>query len=291
MPARPTWEGYLRFNLLAVPVKAYSASVSGGGKIAFHQIHKKCHNRIRYQKTCPVHGPVRNDEIISGYEIAKGQYVAVEPEELDKLRTENDKAISIDSFIHPEALDPVYYSGRTYYLVPDGRVAQKPYTVLQDVLAAEQRFGIAQVVFFGRETLAVVRPAAGLLVLNLLYYADQIKKTAPFEDDVVRSEVSSEERRLAETLIEAATTEDFDIAQYKDEYTAKVTKLIEAKSKGKRIVAPHAEEEPAVINLMDALRQSLDRTKKGRAGTNGHAASSRSSGRKSARASGRRKTG
>jgi DNA end-binding protein Ku len=290
MPARPSWEGFLRFNLLAVPVKAYTASVSGGGKIAFHQIHRKCHNRIRYHKTCPVHGVIRNDEIVSGYEVAKGQYVIVEPEDLDKLRTENDKAISIDAFIHPEALDPVYYSGRTYYLVPDGRVAQKPHTVLQEVLAAQERFGIAQVVFSGRETLALVRPASGLLVLSLLYYADQIKKATPFEEDVVRPEISTEERRLAETLIEAATTEDFEINRYKDEYTAKVTKLIEAKSKGKRIVASHAEEEPAVINLVDALRQSLDRAKKGRAGKNGHAGA-HASGRKPARAGGRRKTG
>src|ERR1700730_12538329 len=82
MPSRPSWEGFLRFNLLAVPVKAYSAAVSGGGKIAFHQIHKECHNRIRHKKFCPVHGEVRNDEIVSGYEIAKGQYVIIDPEDL-----------------------------------------------------------------------------------------------------------------------------------------------------------------------------------------------------------------
>ena len=159
MPARPSWDGFLKVNLLAVPVKAYSAIVSGGGKIHFHLVHKKCNNRIRYKKTCPVHGEVRNDEIVSGYEIAKGQYVIVEPEDLNKLRTENDNAISIDVFIHPRELDPVYYSGRTYYLVPDGRVAQKPYSVLQEVMAAQERFGIAPGRLFG--TRAAGRGAAG----------------------------------------------------------------------------------------------------------------------------------
>jgi DNA end-binding protein Ku len=269
MPSRPSWDGFLRFNLIAIPVKAYSAAVSGGGKIAFHLIHRKCNSRIRYKKVCPIHGEVDKDEIATGYEVAKGQYVIVDPAEMDKLRTENDKAISIDAFIHPDDLDPIYLSGRTYYLVPDGRVAQKPYTVLQEVMAAEKRYGIAQVVLAGREQLAVVRPVGSLLAMSLLSYADQIKKPAAFEEDVAHVPMAAEERRLAQTLIEASTSEEFDLARYKDEYTAKLTKLIEAKAKGKKIVAAEKHEEPAIINLMDALRQSLHRAQKGRASTTG----------------------
>jgi DNA end-binding protein Ku len=271
MPSRPSWEGFLKFNLIAVPVKAYGATVSGGGKIGFHLLHKKCNSRIRYQKVCPVHGEVTKDEIVSAYEYAKGQYVTVEPEELENLRTENDKTIGIDTFIRPQDLDSVYFSGRTYYLVPDGRVAQKPYAVFQEVLAAKERFGIAQVVFSGRTQLAAVLPIKDLLCLSLLNYSEQIRKQSAFSDDVTHPEVSAEERRLAETLVETATAKKFDIDRYKDEYTSNLMKLLDAKAKGKKIVAERRkDEEPAVINLMDALRQSLDRAQKKGTGDGGH---------------------
>lgn len=271
MPSRPSWEGYLKFNLIAVPVKAYGATVSGGGKIGFHMLHKKCNSRIRYQKVCPIHGEVTKDEIVSAYEYAKGQYVTVEPEEIENLRTENDKTIGIDTFIRPEDLDPVFFSGRNYYLVPDGRVAQKPYAVFQEVLSAKQRFGVAQVVFSGRTQLAVVLPMKDLLCLSLLNYSEQIKKPKSFEDDLTHPDVSAEERRLAETLVETATAEDFDIDRYKDEYQTNLMRLLDAKAKGKKIVAERRkDEEPAVINLMDALRQSLNRAQKKGTSHGGH---------------------
>src|SRR5213594_1891857 len=127
MAARSTWEGYLKLNLVSVPVKAFSANTAGGGRIGFNQIHAKCHSRIRYKKVCPIHGEVSNDEIVSGYEYAKGQYVLIDPEELSKLRPGSDKTINIDVFIRPEDLDPMYFTDRTYYLAPDGKVGQKPY--------------------------------------------------------------------------------------------------------------------------------------------------------------------
>src|SRR5439155_8871690 len=122
MALRSNWEGFLRFNLISVPVRAYSAATTGRGKIAFHQIHKGCGNRIRYQKVCPVHGEVTKDDIVSGYEISKGEYVLVEPDELDRLRTDNDKAISIETFIKPDVLDPIYSGHRSYYLPTNGKV-------------------------------------------------------------------------------------------------------------------------------------------------------------------------
>jgi DNA end-binding protein Ku len=260
----------LKFNLIAVPVKAYGVTVSGGGKIGFHLLHRKCNSRIRYKKVCPIHGEVSKDEIVSAYEYAKGQYVTVEPEEIENLRTENDKTIGIDTFIRPEDLDTVYFSGRNYYLVPDGRVAQKPYAVFQEVLSAKRRLGVAKVVFSGRTQLAAVLPMHDLICLSLLNFSEQIKKPETFSDDFSHPEVTGEERRLAETLVETATAEDFDIDKYKDEYESNLMKLLDAKAKGKKIVAERKkDEEPAVINLMDALRQSLDRAQK-KGSTNGH---------------------
>src|SRR5579864_4095998 len=170
MPGRPSWDGYLKFNLLAIPVKAYNATLSGEGKIAFHQVHKTCGSRIRYKKFCPVHGEVPKEEIAPAHEVAKGQYVIVEPDELDKLAAEDDKTITIDVCVDPDVVDPAYFSGRTYYLVPDGRVAQKPYAVLQEVLAEQNRYGIAKLALAGREQIAVVRAVDNLLAVSLLYY-------------------------------------------------------------------------------------------------------------------------
>jgi DNA end-binding protein Ku len=262
MASRPSWQGALRFNLIYVPVKAYSANVAGGDKIGFHLIHRKCNSRIRYKKVCPIHGEVGKDEIAAAYEYAKGQYVIVEPEELEKLHPENEKSITIDTFVRPPAIDPLYFAGRSYYLVPDGRAAHKPYAVLQDAMARDDRYGLARIILSGKQQLVAVRPAGKLLAMSLLNYDEQIKKPSSLEDAVSHVEVSAAERKLAQSLIEASTSEDFDIASYKDAYTSDLMKLIEAKAKGQKIVAPPAHEEPAVINLMDALRKSLRQAQK-----------------------------
>jgi DNA end-binding protein Ku len=111
MPARSSWKGYLKLSLVSVPVKAYTASSSAGG-VSLNQLHEECNSRIRYIKTCPIHGEVESSEIVSGYEFSKGQYVVIDPSEIDKLRPESDKAINVDHFIAASAIDPVYYSGK-----------------------------------------------------------------------------------------------------------------------------------------------------------------------------------
>ena len=265
MAARPSWDGFLKFNLISVPVKAYSAIVSGGGKIGFHLIHRGCNSRIRYKKVCPVHGEVANDEIVPAYEHAKGQYIVVEPEERKELRVEDDKAIALDAFLEPDAIDPIYFTERSYYLVPDGKVAQKPYEVLLEAMAEEHRCAIAQVVFSGQGRVAMVRPLGHLLAMTLLSYAEQVKKPTAFEDEVPKAEVSAAELKLAKTLIDAATTTEFDLAHYTDEYTNRLTKLLQTRGKGKKVVRSPEAEEPAVINLMDALRRSLAEAQHGAA--------------------------
>jgi DNA end-binding protein Ku len=282
--ARPSWSGFLRFNLISIPVKGYNATNSGGGRIGFHMLHSTCHSRIRYKKVCPIHGEVNNDEIVSGYETAKGQYVTVEKEERSALKAEDEKTITIDTFIKAGSIDPLYFSGRSYFLVPDGKVAKKPYAVLHAAMKNEHRHAVAQVVFAGRAQVAVVRPADGVLAMTLLAYESELKRPQDFEDEVTGGSASAEERKLAETLIDASTAEDFDLSRYKDEYSTRLTRLVEGKSRKKR----HAtvdEEAPAVINLMDALRKSLDRAghrRNGKRHTNG---------RSSRRHPARRKTG
>jgi DNA end-binding protein Ku len=262
MPARSSWKGFLKLSLVSVPVKAYTATASGGGEIHLNQLHAECHSRINYKKTCPIHGEVPNDQIVSGYEYSKGQYVIVDPSELDKLRSEDEKAINIDVFIKPEDLDPIYSTGRTYYLIPDGPVGQKPYAVLHDAMVEMDRQAVAQVVMHGKEQVVLLRPTDGLLSMTLLNYEPQITKPATFEDEVSKPEIAPEEMKLAKTLIEASTPKKFDFSKYKDVYTDKLTQLIEAKVAGKEIVAPPAHEHAQIINLMDALKQSVAKAQK-----------------------------
>jgi DNA end-binding protein Ku len=262
MPARPSWEGFITFNLISIPVKAYSASVSGGGKIGFHLLHAKCGERIRYKKVCPVHGEVGNEDIVSGYEYAKGEYVTVEASEKAKLKNQDDKAIAIDTFVEPAAIDPIYYSGRTYYLVPNGPAAQKPYAVLLEAMQGHDRHAIAQVVFSGKGQVAVVRPFAGLLVMTLLNFESQVKQPKAFADEVANPGVSGEEQRLAASLLESATTGEFELARYKDDYAAKLAKLIEKKSHGASRKVRADERPRPVMDLMEALRKSLSQQKR-----------------------------
>lgn len=261
MALRTSWKGFLRLSLVSVPVKAYSAAVSGNGRIHLNQLHEACHSRIRYQKVCPIHGEVSSDEIVSGYEYAKGQYVVIDESDLDKLRTPAEKAINIDKFVPFSSINPLYLDGRAYYLLPDGPVGNKPYALLTKAMEEEDRAAIATVVLTGREQVAAVRSVDGLLTLSILNFESQLKKPEAFEDEVPLFQASNEELRLAKTLIAETSADSVDLAQYRDTYTEKLAQLIEAKVAGQEVVAPPAQEEPQVINLMDALRESVARAK------------------------------
>ncbi len=261
MAARSTWKGYLKVSLVSVPVKAYTATSSSGSPIALNQLHDKCHSRIKYQKTCPVHGEVSADEIVMGYEFAKGQYVVVNPDEIEKLRTEGDKSIAVNAFVPADSIDPVYNSGKTYYLVPDGPVGQKPFSLLRQSMAEGGVCGVAQVVISNKEQIVMLRPVENLLAMTVLEYDAQVKKPSSFADEVSESESSTEEVQLTNMLVQALTKEEIDLSQFKDVYTEKLTKVIEAKVEGKELVTPPAEEHPQVINLMEALKASVQQVK------------------------------
>jgi DNA end-binding protein Ku len=262
MAARSSWKGYLKLSLVSVPVKAYTATAGSSNEIHLNQLHAECHSRINYKKTCPVHGDVPNDQIVSGYEHAKGQYVLIDTDELDKLRTENEKAINIDAFIPANGLDPIYSTGKTYYLVPDGPVGQKPYALLRDAMVELKRQAIATVVMSGKEQIVLLRPMDNLLSMTLLSYEHQVTKPSNFDSELTKPAVEPEELKLAKTLIDASTPKKLDYGKYRDVYTEKLTKLIEAKVAGQEIVAAPVVEDAQVINLMDALRKSVAQAQK-----------------------------
>jgi DNA end-binding protein Ku len=254
---RSTWKAFLKLSLVAIPVKAYTAS-NTSQDIHLHQLHDDCHSRIHYHKVCPQHGHIPNDQIVSGYEYAKGQYVVVCPEELEQLRTQADKAIQIEVFIPPGAFDPLYATGKRYYLAPDGPVGQKGYAVLYQAMQEEQRYAIAQAVLHGREQWVLLRPQEGLLVLEVLHYAQQVYQPETFRAEAPAVEVLPQELQLAKTLIGAASVSAVDWSRYPDRYTQKLSQVIEAKVAGQEIVAPPASD-VAVINLMEALKESVAR--------------------------------
>jgi DNA end-binding protein Ku len=275
MSMRHSWKGFLKLSLVTVPVKAYPVSASGSD-IHLNQLHGCCKSRIKYKKTCPLHGEVAQADIVSGYEFATDQYVVVDPDELDKLRTESDKAIEIDAFLRAGSLDPIYASGKSYYLVADGPVAQKGYAVLWRGLVEEKSQAIAQVVMHGKEQIVWLRPLDGLIVMTQLSYDSQITKPAALADETTKAEVVPEEMQLLRTLMAACTPEKFDLVRYQDRYTQKLTQLIETKVAGKEIVAAPATQQVQVINLVEALQKSVaEAQKKSRANDNGAATSTK----------------
>ena len=254
--ARSSWKGHIRLSLVSIPVKAFTASAAGK-EIRLNQLHEECKSRIRYQKTCPQHGEVSSDEIVKGYEFAKEQYVIIDEDELDELRTESDRAISIDSFVEPSKVDLLHLTGKTYYLAPDGPIGQKPYSLLLEAMKEENLCCIAQVVMHGREQLVMIRSLDKLLCMEMLAFEDQVRSPSEFESEVDESDFTKDELELTKKLMEATTAEEFEIGRFENVYHDKLKQLIEAKIEGKEIVAPPDEQPEQVINLMDALKASV----------------------------------
>jgi DNA end-binding protein Ku len=183
--------------------------------------------------------------------------VVVDEGEIENLRTSAERAITIDTFVSPQAIDPRYFEGRTYFLVPDGPMGAKPYAVFLQALVAEKRWAVGEAALFGREQLVALRRLDDVLTLEILHYGGQLREPAEFAPDGARETVSKAELALAKKLIEASTSKNFDIGRYVDDYEDKLKRLIEAKVEGREIVGPQAEEQAPVINLMDALRKSV----------------------------------
>lgn len=252
---RASWSGALRFGLVSFPVEALNAHAPGEGTLALHQLHAECHSRIRYEKHCPIHGKVSNDEIISAYEYGKDKYIEITEDELDKLYTDQERALTIDHFIDPDEIDPIYCDGRMYYLIPKGQEAQEPYAVFLGAMERQGKYGLGQVVFSGKEQLALLRPREGVLAMMMLNYEAEIRK--PADIHMARPRLTGKKVELATTLIKAWGEGKFEFAEYRDRFHDKLQALIEAKIEGKKVVVPEAEEEPEVINLMDALKKSV----------------------------------
>lgn len=260
--ARASWRGMIRFGLVSFPCEAFNAHPASADHIALHQLHAECHSRVQYEKNCPIHGPIDNDEIVSGYEFSKGRYVEIDPEELDALRTQEERALTIDAFVEPSEIDPIYFDGRMYFLSPDGDQAREPYTVFLQALRKQERWGVGQVVMSGKDQLVLLRPYQDALHMALLNYEHEIRDPAKTVSALAKVPATDKKVKLAEQLVASWTDDKFDFSTYKDTYNDKMKALIDAKVRGEELVTPEVEDEPEVVNLMEALRKSLHHTGK-----------------------------
>jgi DNA end-binding protein Ku len=266
MAARSIGSLTVSFGLVAIPVKLYTATQSANA-ISFNLLHKTDGSRLRQQYVCQKEGVVvEREEMVKGYEFAKDQYVRFTPEEIKALEEVGTHAVEISEFVPIESIDPVFYD-KTYYLAPD-KGAAKPYALLTEALRQSRRCGVGRWAARGKGYLVILRPIGDVLAMQQLHYAADVRRAS--EVDVPKPEVKAAELKLAQQLIEQQTAEKFDPDAYKDEVRARIEAEIDKKVAGKEISVAEtaAPGEGKVIDLMEALRASLQRSESARAQVN-----------------------
>lgn len=259
MAARPTWKGFLRLSLVNVPVRMYTAQATSA-TVGFNQLHDECGTRINMKRWCPhCEREVPWEHIVKGYEFAKGRYVTMEDSDFDNVRLETSDAIRLMEFVPAEEM-PALFVERASYLAPDGKVASEAYAVLRE--AMKDKVALGKLVMNGRERIVAVQPMGRALVLYALYYQDEVK---PIEEipglDTIPTKVADDELRLARQLVDSVSG-TFDLSQYRDEYRTALMQVIEQKVAGEEVTPTYTAEAPQVIDLMQALKASLDRAGK-----------------------------
>ena len=266
MAARSIGSLTVSFGLVAIPVKLYSATQTANA-ISFNLLHKTCGSRLRQQYLCQKEGVVvERDDMVKGYEFSKDQYVRFTPEEIKALEEVGTHAVEISEFVPIESVDPVYYD-KTYYLAPD-KGAAKPYALLTEALRQAGRCGVGHWAARGKGYLVILRPVGNVLAMQQLHYAADVRRAS--EVEVPKTEVKPAELKLAQQLIDQQTAEQFEPEAYKDEVRARIESEIEKKVAGKEISVAEAAApgEGKVIDLMEALRASLQRSESARAQVN-----------------------
>jgi DNA end-binding protein Ku len=255
MAPRSLWTGTISFGLVSVPVRMFSATQSK--EVRFHFLDKHDLQPIAYDKIRRDTGEhVDNDDIVRGFEVEKGRYVPLEDEDLDRLDIELTKTIDICDFVDLDQIDPIYFR-KAYYLEPQ-EGAEKPYRLLERALEETGKVAIAKIVIRNKQHLAALRAADGVLVLETMYYADEVRQP---EKVTGGGQLRKPEVEMAKSLVENLSA-DFDPKKYNDTYRKELLDLLRAKAKGAKLPEPEEEPEGEVVDLMAALRESVERTQK-----------------------------
>lgn len=250
-----SYKGSLSFGFVYIPITLHSTIKNND--IGFNMIDKKTMSRVKYKKTCTdcEDREVKQSDIVKGYEYEEGKYVIFEDEDFEKIKSKKDKNITIDSFVDLKEIDPLYFD-KPYYVVPTG--AEKAFNVLLNAMEETNKAAIAKTVLGTKETLVMIRAKNGEMLLNTLFFEEEVTKNPAKE---VKDTSSEQEKKLAKSIIESMSGH-FEPEKYKDEYREKVQKAIEQKIAGEEITAPKEKSEGKIINLMEALQKSLKATQK-----------------------------
>ena len=259
MAARAIWRGQIRLALVSIPVELFPATKSGA-QIQFHQVYEPTGQRIKYEKVVPGIGPVDRDEIVKGYEVSKGHYVLLDPEEIESVKLESRKTLELVEFVDVHDIDAMYYD-KPYFVVPADDLAEEAYVVLRDALKAAKKIGVGQLAMRGQEYVVALKPCGRGLLLETLRYADEVNKAQSFFREIGDEEPDADLLDMASMLIERKAGK-FDPTEFHNRYVDALHRLIEEKQKrkGAKIIEEPEGAPPKgsnVVDLMAALKKSL----------------------------------
>jgi DNA end-binding protein Ku len=264
MAARPTWSGSIQISLVTIAVKIFPAT-KPARQVEFHQIDRETGKRVHH-KNVSEEGAVEKADVVKGFEYAKGKYITIEPEELKALSLPTATTMQIKQFVKGEEVSPALFE-RPYFVAPKDETQARALNIMRKALDQTESYGIGEIAFSGREHLVAIGappdPKQKGLMLYMLRYEEELRSAKGVMGDAKETAVGGEELSLAKQLIEHSTSK-FDLSKYKNDYVAAVKKLVEAKRKGKPLPAQEPEKKAGkVVNIMDALRNSLGETKGG----------------------------
>jgi DNA end-binding protein Ku len=256
MAARSTWKGYLKISLVTIPIRVFPAT-DAAATLSFNQLHKECRTRIQQKRWCPTcEVEVPNTDLVKGYEFEKGRYVVVEEDDIAKVRPTSTRVINIVQFTEAATIDPVYIE-KPYYLAPDGQVAAEAFAVMREGMAGKAAVG--KLALYGREYLVAIQPRENALVMFTLRHASEVRAMSAIDElKLIPAKIKPDEVKLARQVIGNFESQG-DLTQYRDDYQDELRRIIDAKVAGEEVAAPAEEAPPKVVNLMEALRQSLER--------------------------------
>lgn len=261
MATRPYWTGQLRISLVTVPVQLFTATRSAN-RLTLHKIHEPTGKRVHYENVVEGVGAVKKDDIVRGYEYAKGEYVLLEPEEVESLRLESRKTVDIVQFVKSGEIPAIYFE-RPYYVLPENKLAEDAYVTLRDALDETGMVGLGQLTLHGAEQLVAIKACSGGILMETLRYEDEVREAAAFFEDVAGKTADKEMRALARELI-AKKEAPFDPGRFRDHYAHALRELIDAKLEHRPVPEEREAEEAPVIDFMAALRQSVEKAEGGK---------------------------
>ncbi len=260
MPPRAMWTGQLRLSLVSFGVRMYAATESSK-RVAMNQLHKDCHQRVRNQLNCPVHGAINREDIVKGYAYEKDAYVVISAEDLEAIKLESTKTIDLVQFVDPDEIDALYFNS-PYFIGPDGPVAEEAFRVIREAMRRTGKVGIGKLVLQGREHIVALSVNGNGFLMTTLRYASEVRSGEEIFRDITDGEIDEEQLTLAESIMQSKAAA-FDPAKFRDQYQEAFFEVVKAKMEGEKPVFVEDEDTTVAFNFMEALKESVAKVEKG----------------------------